>query len=319
MTDGASKTVLITGGYGGLGLECGKRIAACGKGWTVVVAGRDIAKAQSAANVIGNGATALKLNLASLRNIRESVVALNTQIESGRLPPLRGLVLNAGIQTNNKNAKTEEGFELTFGVNHLGHFLLANLLLKDMRAPGRVVVTTSGTHDANTIEGRFNKPSFISAELAAYTERAGAPKLNGVRRYSTSKLANVLFAYELSRRLERVGLSTPERPLTVNAYDPGAVPTTGLLREHGPLMKAMIAHPRALKWMGVRVESIETAGGALARLVTDETLEGVTRQYYQGFKEARSANSSYDEIVSAKLWVDSEMLVGLQTEERIGS
>src|SRR5512145_2991742 len=133
------KTIMITGGNTGLGYECAKSIAASRQGWQIVIAGRDKQRISDAARRLDDVAPdsqtrALRLDLASLQSIRSFVEAFIAQ----DLPPLRAIVCNAGVQVVSAPTYTEDGFETTFGVNHLGHFLLVNLLLEYLVAPARV-------------------------------------------------------------------------------------------------------------------------------------------------------------------------------------
>ncbi len=146
------------------------------------------------------------------------------------LPPLRAIVCNAGLQVVGGTSYTEDGFETTFGVNHLGHFLLVNLLLKRLAAPARIVFVSSGTHDPKRRTG-MSAPRYLGAQALAHphehpdpVEKSEAPGKLGRRRYTTSKLCNVLCSYELDRRLRREGLSTAKAPINVNAFDPGPCP-----------------------------------------------------------------------------------------------
>ena len=153
-------------------------------------------------------------------------VKLATAWRRGTLPPLHALICNAGVQSGAKQTFTADGFESTFGVNHLGHFLLVNLLLPRLAAPARVVVVSSGTHDPALKTGvpapAWNDPMALAKGELGPLAAKDAPTKRGQRLYSTSKLANVLFTYELARRLP-VGV-------TVNAFDPGLMPGTGLVR-----------------------------------------------------------------------------------------
>ena len=216
-----TKTVLVTGGYGDIGIKAAGALAQSEQGWRVVIAGRDCEKAKAAARAIGPSADGMGLNLAALSEVRAFAKQLRNRIREGQLPPLHAVVCCAGMQTQDLAARTTDGFEVTFGTNHLGHFLLVNLLLKDLVAPARVIMVSSGTHDPQKVEGRRNAPDLKTADLAAYPELPAAPKLSGLSRYSTSKLANLMVAYELDRRLRRSGRSTPAAPITANAFDPG--------------------------------------------------------------------------------------------------
>jgi NAD(P)-dependent dehydrogenase (short-subunit alcohol dehydrogenase family) len=143
----AKETVIVTGGNTGLGFETARALAESDQGWHVVIACRNPAKAAEAVQTITNRTAkgrveAMSLDLSSLASVR----AFAQDYAGRNLPLLRGVVLNAGSQFVKGTTYTQDGFEATFGVNHLGHFLLANLLLPQISAPARIVFVSSGTH-----------------------------------------------------------------------------------------------------------------------------------------------------------------------------
>jgi len=313
-------TVVITGGTQGLGYEAARSIAAAGDGWLVVVAGRDgekVARAVGRLRTEGGSprVEGMVLDLASLRSVRSFAEAFAARDD---LPPLRALVCNAGLQVVSGTRYTEDGFETTFGVNHLGHYLLVNLLVGQMASPARVVFVSSGTHDPKQRTG-MPAPHYPGAKALAWPGRNPGPGADGEgagvvgrRRYTTSKLCNVYTTYELARRLSGSGI-------TSNAFDPGYMPGTGLARDWGPF--ARFVSDRVLPLLvpvfgmfGMNVNTVETSGGALARLVTGQELEGVSGRYFEGKREVRSSEPSYDRENAAKLWETSAELVGLGAE-----
>lgn len=303
------KTVIITGANSGLGFACASIIAISGRNWTIVIACRNVAKGETAKEQIRmkTGYTKIlvvELDLASLASIRNFV----DQFNKAELPPLKGLIDNAGLQVLSGLEYTSDGFELTFGTNHLGHFLLTNLLLDKFIAPARIIVVSSGTHDPDTIDGRFNKPVFLGGKQLAYPDNQN--QMSGLQRYATSKLCNLLFAYELNRRLKVKGLDT----ITVNAYDPGAVPDTNLLSSiKNPLLRGLLrVSTRAFSLFGVTMSTPEKSGTAMARLLLDPQLEAVSGAYFQIDKERKSSEESYNSVFARQLWEDSVALVGPQ-------
>lgn len=307
-----------------MGYECAKSIAAARQGWQIVIAARSQPKMSAAVRQLeamtpNAPATALTLDLASLKSIRDFVAALPAL----DLPPLRAVVCNAGIQVISGATFTEDGFETTFGVNHLGHFLLVNLLLRQLVAPARIVVVTSDTHDPAQSTG-MPAPEYADAARLAHPESnpASTPAEEGAlgrRRYTTSKLCNVYFAYELSRRLERRGLSTSLRPVTANAFNPGLMPGTGLARDYNPLLRfawdRVLPVIRPIARFFVPMHSVAESGRALARLVLDPALEKTSGKYYSGLKEEPSSKESYDAQKAFELWESSARLVKLAPEE----
>lgn len=321
-------TVIVTGGNRGLGYQAAKNIAASGEGWRVVIAARDLAGAAGAAERMveetGNpNVEAMVLDLASLSSVRSFAEEFAARED---LPPLRAVVLNAGLQVVTGTTYTEDGFETTFGVNHLGHFLLVNLLLREMSAPARVVYVSSGTHDPKQRTG-MPAPRYRSLEALVHpdeypdpAEEGDGPGTVGRTRYTTSKLLNIYATYELDRRLHAEGLSTDAAPITVNAFDPGFMPGTGLARDYGAGARFVVNRvlPRLLPllgFLGVNVNSTGSSGKNLARLVLDPKLEGVSGRYFEGEKEIRSSELSYDRKNAAELWEASTELVRLRPEE----
>ena len=263
-------SVLITGASGGLGREAAAAMRAAG--WDVVAPGRD------------------QLDLGSLWSVRAFAAAVDGPVEA--------IVCNAGMQSPGRTAFTEDGIELTFQVNHLAHFLLV-ALLRDRLAPNaRVVVVSSGTHDAAQRTG-MPKPDFRSARALAHPAPTDSPT-EGRRRYTASKLCNVLFAYELARRA----------PVRANAFDPGLMPGTGLARDYGSLQR--FVWDRVLPVVAPVVPIMSTperSGRALARLVTDPALAHVTGAYFLGERPRGSSVGSYDRDKARDLWETSEALV----------
>jgi NAD(P)-dependent dehydrogenase (short-subunit alcohol dehydrogenase family) len=324
-----SRTAVITGGNSGLGYACARALLSPVAGsptWHVVLACRDPARARGAVEALRAGAAgqveAMSLDLASLASIRTFAAELTRRLTAGELPPLQGLICNAGVQ--GAKTFTTDGFETTFGVNHLGHFLLVNLLLPALAKPARVAVVASGVHDPAHGDGvpapAWNEAAALArGELGTSAAKADgtrqvltgpdAPLADMLRRYSTSKLANVYFMYALARRL-------PEG-VTVNAFDPGLMPGTGLAREY--------AWPLRWLWFNVlpritgllrllispNIHTAEASGAALARLVADPALAFATGKYFEGLKEIPSSPESYDEGRAEALWSASKTLTGL--------
>ncbi len=319
----ADKTVIVTGGNSGLGFEAARAIVQQGDGWHVVIAGRSPQRCQEAASRLRHEAgtphvEAIVLELASMGAVRRFA----SDFSAGHRPPLRALVCNAGVQHVGPTQRTEDGFESTFGVNHLGHFLLANLMLRHLETPGRIVFVSSGTHDPIQRTGMPAPLLREARSLAAPDDEEDArrkPGYVGRRRYTTSKLCNVLCTYEMDRRLKEGDMSTPDRPISVNAFDPGLLPGTGLARGYGPAARfAWNLLGPLLLWtlrpFHVNIHHPRDSGRALARLVLDPALERVSGRYFEGLLEIRSSQESYDEANAAALWEQSAELVGLSDD-----
>jgi NAD(P)-dependent dehydrogenase (short-subunit alcohol dehydrogenase family) len=321
------KTVVVTGGNTGLGYECAKYIATSKRGWRIVIAGRSKQKISEAAQRLDaiapdSQVVALPLDLASLKSVRNFAGEFTAQ----GLPPLRALVCNAGVQIISGTTFTEDGFETTFGVNHLGHFLLVNLLIKNLVAPARIVVVSSDTHDPAHKTG-MPEPVYDHAASLAFPAKdidslpPAEKSIVGRRRYTTSKLCNIYFAYELSRRLEKRGLSTTEKTLTANAFNPGLMPGTGLARDYNPLQRFawnyILPVIRPISQHFLPMNSLHESGQALARLILDPALERTSGKYYSGLREESSSKESYDTKKAFELWESSVNLVKLTQEESL--
>jgi light-dependent protochlorophyllide reductase len=313
--------VLVTGGNSGIGFECARELAR--NGWHVVIASRDRALSQAATRRIaaetGNAAvTELGVDLGSTQSVRDLVWEIDA-----RDLALRALVCNAGLQSGGARKISADGYELTFAVNHLGHFLLANLLLQRLlaNAPARIVVVSSGVHDPKRLTGMPKAAVTDMAALAA-GGAADAARFNGQLAYVNSKLCNMWFAYELDRRLAAAQLSRDGR-LTVNAFDPGLVPGSGLARDYTAALRFAWNRvlPGVARVLSSAVPGISTArksGAALAQLVLDPALAGTSRQYFPShtrWRQAPSSAASYDEERARSLWEASVRMSGLSARE----
>lgn len=217
---------------------------------------------------------------------------------------------NAGVQAGTKQTRTADGFESTFGVNHLGHFLLVNELLPVLRAPARVVVVASGVHDPAQKAGvpvpAWNAPPALARGELGSDAASDNAFVAGQRRYSTSKLANVYFTYALAGRLPP--------GVTANAYDPGLVLGTGLQRSApAPLRfaaKHVLPHAKPLvrRFLTDKVYTAEESGAALAWLATAPELADTTGAYFHQRRAIRSSDDSYDVARADQLWEDSLLL-----------
>ena len=312
------KTVIITGGNSGLGYHCAKQLALDPELY-IVLACRNSVKAEQAVRGIKESSNsqnveAMRLDLASLKSVR----SFAKEFEQRDLPPLGAIVCNAGVQFIQRQTYTEDGFDTTFGVNHLGHFLLVNLLLQDLVAPARIVFVSSDTHDSSKTTG-MPAPYWRDPKLMAYPEKDPALKGKdlgtlGRTAYTTSKLCNVLCAYELSRRLQQQ--TSMEQPITVNVFNPGLMPGSGLAGDYTATAKFVWNNILPILCRFVpNVNTMSESGKALARLITDPELEKVTGKYFSGSKEIDSALESYDEDKARQLWEASLKLTQLKPEE----
>ena len=315
-SDRSDGVILITGGNSGIGLEAARALAR--RGEVIAIASRNREASERAAALLaretGNDRIeALSLDLGSLAAVRQFAKELDA-----RAFPLKTLVCNAGLQMNSL-VTTPDGFETTFGVNHLGHFLLVNLLVRRLvaNAPARIVVVASGVHDPALFTG-MPKANVSDWDALAASGGPDADVFDGRLAYVNSKLCNLWFTYELVRRLEAAGIE-----LSVNAYEPGLVPGSGLARDYPPLARWIWDRvgPGFGRLASRFVTSINTAphsGEALARVVVDPALERTSGKYFPShsrFLEAKSSDASYDEERARGLWEASVRFAGLSDGE----
>lgn len=313
----SKKTIIITGGNSGLGYACAKNIAKAHTNNYVILACRNAAKANEAVNSLiretkNSNITSMELDLESLESIRGFV----TKFLNSDYPPLYALVCNAGLIMVDKTYYTKDGFESTFGINHLGHFLLTNMLLGKMTNSGRIIFVSSGTHDPaqKTIVA---PPVYENARLLAYPKEVSQNESMipvGQRRYSTSKLCNIYCTYELNERIRK----ETNKSITVNAFNPGQMPGTGFSRTFPPLMKFLLKHILpVLTSFNKNATTAETSGKALASLVLNPELYETTGKYFDGIKEIKSSELSYNIENRKDLWRTSVELTKLNKTETI--
>ena len=286
--DQHGRLAVVTGANTGLGFETAQVLA--GRGASVVLAVRDIEKGKRAAARIagtapGADVTVQPLDLTSLDSIRATADELGAAH-----PRIDLLINNAGVMFTPKQT-TSDGFELQFGTNHLGHFALTGLLLEQMLpVPDSRVVTVSSI--MHRVRARIN-----------FDDLRGERSYSRVAAYSQSKLANLMFTYELQRRLSDAGAT-----IAVAAH-PGLANTE--LTRNSPAIAAFFY---------ARVMSQNAAMGALPvlRAATDPAVLG--GQYYgpRGFfgargypKLAESSRRSHDSAIQRRLWTVSEELTGV--------
>ncbi|KAK6943683.1 Short-chain dehydrogenase/reductase SDR [Dillenia turbinata] len=287
--DASNLTAIITGGASGIGLETARVLAL--RGAHVIIAARNLDAANKAKDIILKDNQAarvdvLKLDLCSMKSIRafvESFNALNL--------PLNILINNAGVMFCPFQL-SEDGIEMQFATNHLGHFLLTNLLLDKMKQ----------TAKSTGIEGRIVNLSSI-AHQHPYEEGIRFDKINDRRGYSDkwaygqSKLANILHANELSRRLKEQGAN-----ITVNSVHPGLIMTN--LMRHSALLMRVFQFFTYLCWKNVPQGAATTCYVAL-----HPSLKGVTGKYFLDCNEFEASALARDETLAKKLWDFSNKLV----------
>jgi NAD(P)-dependent dehydrogenase (short-subunit alcohol dehydrogenase family) len=294
-------TVLITGGTSGLGFHAAHTIARDHPEYLIVIASRtdrDGAAASINKTLNQKNTIFLPLDLASRENVRSFVQTW----ESKSIAPIVALLLNAASQFPEGVRKTSDGIESTFAINHVGHALLFHLIFPHLATGARVVLTASGTHDPAQKTGLPDAIYTTAEELAHPTPQTA--QYAGRQRYATSKLANVMWAYALHRRFVKL----PDKKLTVTAFDPGLMPGTGLAREASFLIRVLWKQvmPRIIPVLRFlinhNVHTPQESGRSLARLGVSDDVKGVSGVYYEGDKEIKSSEDSYDKAKQEDLW-----------------
>lgn len=302
----ATKTFIVTGGNTGLGLECASALAT-DKSVSVVIACRDVQQGEQAARSLrdsGGHVTVLPLDLAK----QGSIHAFVEQFRAEHLPPLVGLVCNAGIQNVGVPTKTQEGYESTFAVNHLGHYLLSRLLLPDLSPGATITFVASGVHDPKQKTG-MPEPHYVNAQMVAHDFEP--TPLAGRRRYTTSKLCNIFCTYEFARLLAE-SLDPRLRSLKVNAFDPGFMGATGLARTYSAPLRFISKYilPPVLSLFKSNINSPAKSGKRLALLASGSD-GSVTGKYFSDGHEVRSSEDSYNVQNQLDLWSSSAGMTGL--------
>ncbi len=277
----AGRTVLVTGGTGGIGRATALGLAAMGA--HLAITGRDRGSTQGAAGELrAAGGGQVEVFVADLSS--QSQVRRLAEEALQRLSRIDVLVNNVGGHWNTRHV-TADGLERTFALNHLAPFLLTNLLLDRLQqsAPARVVTVSSNAH----AQGRID-----------FDDLQGERSYSGARAYSQSKLANVLFTYELARRL-------PATSVTANALHPGVTRTSFGAEDPGGVQRLLV--PLMRPFMKAPAQGAATS----IHLASAPDLEQVTGRYFANSKPKRSSKRSYDEAAAARLWRVSADLVGL--------
>lgn len=275
------KVCLITGATSGIGFVTAQALAQ--RGATVVMVGRDAARGVDSVDRVkrATGNEAVDLLLADLSS--QAQIAELAQAFQRRYERLDVLVNNAGAIFTERQTSVD-GVEMTFALNHLGYFLLTHLLLDILKnsAPSRIVNVASAAHQGGRIH---------------FDDLQGERRYSGWRAYCQSKLANILFTYELAERLK-------DTQVTANVLHPGFVATRFGHNNRG----AMSWLIRAAQVMAI---SEERGAETMIYLATSPEVEGVSGKYFVNCRETRSASQSNDAAIAKGLWQVSEAIVGM--------
>lgn len=270
MRDSTGATVLVTGATDGLGRHVALELA--NKGAMVLLHGRNRERCEAVLEEVqrqtdsGAGSRYYLADLSSLSEVRGLAEQILSKHDS-----LDILVNNAGIIARERE-ETEDGVELTFAVNYLAHFLLTNLLLPLLKAsaPARIVNVASAGQSPVDFRDVMLKRGY-----------------RGMKAYTQSKLAQVMFTFELAERLRGTGV-------TVNALHPATLMDTKMVRET----------------FGHASSTVQEGTEAVVRLAASPELEGVTGRYFDRTREARADRQAYNAEATKRLWDLSEELCG---------
>jgi NAD(P)-dependent dehydrogenase (short-subunit alcohol dehydrogenase family) len=293
--------IVMTGGTSGIGLEALRSML--GRGVLMPVLGvRDAARVPADLNGMVEPRA---LDLASLASVRAFCTSLEGQ-------PIDALVLNAGGQIPGA-AKTADGFERTFAVNHLAHYLMIRLLLPNLTEGARIMVTASGTHDPAMKTG-IPAPRHGDAYKLAFPgrdpERDAKARVAGLRAYSSSKLCNVMTVRELA---VRTATSRPD--LSILALDPAFVPGTGLARDYPAALSWIFRNILPIFVRGEGTSKPEISGRLMADLVLEDAYAHARGDYWSvrshKLKLVDPSVIARDATACARLWDDSAEMVGV--------
>jgi NAD(P)-dependent dehydrogenase (short-subunit alcohol dehydrogenase family) len=273
-------TVLVTGGTGGIGRATALGLARMGA--NVAIIGRDADRAELAAGEI-RSATGMHVDVflgdlsaqAEVRRLADDVLH--------RLPRIDVLVNNVGGYWNTRHL-TVDGLERTFAVNHLAPFLLTSLLLARLQQHGHARVVTVASHAH--AQGRID-----------FDDLQCERSYSGARAYNQSKLANVLFSYELAKRLRGSGV-------TANAVHPGVVSTSFGAEDPGRTQQLLVPFLRPF------MRSAGRGAATSIHVASARQLQGATGRYFANSRPRTSSPRSRDQGVAARLWHASAELVG---------
>jgi NAD(P)-dependent dehydrogenase (short-subunit alcohol dehydrogenase family) len=274
--DLTGKTILLTGCNSGIGKETLRVLAM--RGAQVIAAARTVEKAQAACDEVGGETTPVACELSEPASVQACVAEVKAL---GR--PLSAIICNAGIMALPK-LHLQHGYELQFFTNHIGHFLLVTSLLDQLADDGRVVMVSSGAHNGAPKAGI----QFDNLDC----KRGYNPWAN----YGQSKLANILFANALAKRLEGTAK-------TANSLHPGVI-HTNLVRSMNPIAKIglTIGAPLVLK-------SIAEGAATQTYLAVHPAVAGVSGKYFADCNESKTSRHGRDDAMAEKLWETSERIV----------
>jgi len=285
------QVAIITGGSSGIGFNATKKMVE--KGVFCIIASRNMKNIDAAVAKIKTetgreNVEGMMLDLCDYASVRKFA---NDFLQKNL--PLHILVNNAGIINTTK--VLAEGNEATFVANHLGHFLLTNLLLDKLKAsaPSRIVIVGSSMHD-------YSRGHGSRKELTLDTFNFDTIPFDSTAAYRFSKLANVQFGYELNRRLEGTGV-------IVNTLCPGFIPATSLGRDHAMILQVLLKYV-LVHFMNAK--TLDYGGDCIVDLALGEDIKD-GGHFFRDREIAKSSARSCDQEEQRRLWEVSQKLVGL--------
>ena len=293
----SQKTLVMTGATTGIGLAAAEQMRQIPDVRLLLGA-----RGQTTASI-----DSLPLDLARLASVRSFAAAVEERLGETSID---ALVLNAGVQFGDVDHRTEDGFETTFAVNHLSHYLLLRLLMPRLTPGAVVVITTSDTHDPKAVP--LAPPEHADArKLAQGQVRLNSEaKAPGILAYSTSKLCNLLTARALA-----MSAFAQERQLRVIAFNPGLTPGTQLARYAPHVIKLLVNTLVPILNPILRLNTVEGGGELLANLALSEIIPPIGRLYASQVKRRLTwpdpSELARNDTVTAKLWQDSADLLGM--------
>ena len=289
------KTIILTGASNGLGFETVKKIAKNFSNYRIILACRNLVKANAKKKEIeketqNKNLIVMEIDTSSLESVKNFV----ENYKKSSYGKIYSLICNAAVGGSSPGERTKDGYDLIFATNHLGHFLLVNSLLPLMEENGRIFVVSSDMHDPpKQFHPNFEWPG--AEKLAKPDEELAKSNI----RYSYSKLCNLYFTYELIKK-------NPDKKLLINAFTPGFIPETGLSgAKKIPQQAAQFVKDNFPERMG----DLEKSSQALCDLITMENLQENGRFFDRSTKFIETSELSHNEKNAKELWDLSESYV----------
>jgi NAD(P)-dependent dehydrogenase (short-subunit alcohol dehydrogenase family) len=294
-----SQTILMTGATSGLGFNTAQHLSER-LDVNLIVGARNPEQAYHLRSVMPKERLIiLPLDLAALESVRQFAAMVIDRLGDRQLT---AIALNAGIQIMTGLETTEDGYERTFASNYLGHFLLAWLLLPVLAKQSVVISTASGTHDPKDLLSRqfgFRGGFFPSAKaiVSGTLDNSVSLKQQCLDRYATSKLCNLLFTYDMARRI------SPDR-VRFLAFDPGLMPGTDLARDRSVVERFAWKYILpSVGWFIPGVSSPRQSGRSLSRLLTEPAIAPMSGSYFDyRLKQAKTSDDSRRENWQQELY-----------------